>query len=145
MLCASLQVEVSKLERLELSSVPIVLIWSDRSSQRSSFQNLTHLDVNGCWKLKYLLSFSMAKSLACLQSLFVSECEKMRSIFPLEQDSHQKMKVSRLVGLDWFLFLFIYIYIYLLFNMKTNITPSPKYHSCYKIFNLVGETCFDKI
>ncbi|TKY63844.1 disease resistance protein RPS2 [Spatholobus suberectus] len=92
-MCVSLQVEALKLERMELSSIPIDKIWSDYSSKRSSFQNLTHLDVNGCSKLKYLMSFSIANSLVSLQSLFVSKCE-MESIFPREQDSHQKMKVS---------------------------------------------------
>jgi len=94
-MCVSLQVEVSKLERMELSSIPIANIWSDHYSHRSSFKNLTHLDVNGCWKLKYLISFSMAKSLSSLQSLFVSECENMESIFP----DNMQMEVSRLVGL----------------------------------------------
>ncbi|XP_027906484.1 uncharacterized protein LOC114166030 [Vigna unguiculata] len=82
------KVRVSKLERLELSSIQIDVIWSviDQSSKRLSFENLTHLDVNGCWKLKYLMSLTMAKSLVNLQSLYVSDCEKMRSIFLLEQN-----------------------------------------------------------
>ncbi|TKY63847.1 Disease resistance protein [Spatholobus suberectus] len=88
------KVEVSKLERMELSSIQIKTIWSDQPLLGSCFKNLTHLDVNDCWELKHLISFSMAKSLVSLQSLFVSECEKMRSIFPLEQDSHQKIKGS---------------------------------------------------
>ncbi|XP_027905952.1 uncharacterized protein LOC114165560 [Vigna unguiculata] len=81
------KVGVSKLQRLELSSIQIDVIWSvDQSSERSSFENLTHLDVNGCWKLKYLMSSTMAKCLVNLQSLYVSECEKMKNIFLPEQD-----------------------------------------------------------
>lgn len=82
---------------MELSSIPIDIIWSVHQSSRiSSFKNLTHLDVNSCWELKDVISFSMAKSLTNLQSLFVSECGKVRSIFP---DCPQ-MEVRRLVGLD---------------------------------------------
>ncbi|XP_068479201.1 uncharacterized protein [Phaseolus vulgaris] len=93
------KVEVLKLDRMELSSIPIANIWSDHYSHRSSFKNLTHLDVNGCWKLKYLISFSMAKSLLSLQSVFVSECENMRSIFPeslqMEGGIFPKLKIIK--------------------------------------------------
>jgi len=93
-----LQVGVSKLERLELSSIQIDVIWRvDHSSERLCFENLTHLDVNGCWKLKYLMSSTMANSLVNLQSLYVSECEKMRSIFLPEQDGGKDIMVRRLV------------------------------------------------
>jgi len=96
--CGCLQVGISKLERLELSSIQIDVIWSvEQSSKRSSFENLTHLDVNGCWKLKYLMSFTMAKSLVNLQSLYVSDCEKMGSIFLLEQDREKDITVRSFV------------------------------------------------
>jgi len=92
-----LQVAVSKLERLELSSIQIDTIWSvDPSSKRLSFESLTHLDVNGCWKLKYLMSITMAKSLVNLQSLYVSDCVKMGSIF-LEQVIEKDITVRSLV------------------------------------------------
>jgi len=95
-MCVSLQVGVSKLERLELSSLHIDVIWSvDQSSKRLSFESLTHLDVNGCWKLKYLMSFTMAKILVNLQSLYVSDCEKMRSIFLPDQDKEKDIMVRR--------------------------------------------------
>jgi len=93
-----LQVGVPKLQRLELSSIQIDIIWSvDQSSKALSFENLTHLDVNGCGKLKYLMSSTMAKCLVNLQSLYVSECGKMKSIFFLEQDREKDIMVRRLV------------------------------------------------
>ncbi|ESW06963.1 hypothetical protein PHAVU_010G091100 [Phaseolus vulgaris] len=89
------KVGVSKLERLELSSIMIDVIWSvDHHSKRLSFESLTRLDVNGCWKLTYLISSTMAKSLVNLQSLYVSECDKMRSIFFPEQDSEKDIMGS---------------------------------------------------
>ncbi|XP_027337391.1 uncharacterized protein LOC113851105 [Abrus precatorius] len=75
------KVVVSKLERLELSLIQSDRIWSKEASLCSYFQNLRHLDVNYCWNLTNLLSFSMAKSMLNLQSLFVSECENMECIF----------------------------------------------------------------
>ncbi|KAK8464857.1 hypothetical protein PHAVU_010G091701 [Phaseolus vulgaris] len=89
------KVGVSKLERLELSSIMIDVIWSvDHSSKRLSFESLTRLDVNRCWKLKYLVSSTMAKSLVNLQSLYISECDKMRSIFLPEQDTEKDIMGS---------------------------------------------------
>ena len=77
-----LQVLIPKLERLELSSINIQKIWSDQYDH--CFQNLLTLNVTDCGNLKYLLSFSMAGSLVNLQSLFVSECERMEDIFRSE-------------------------------------------------------------
>ncbi|XP_061345976.1 uncharacterized protein LOC133291693 [Gastrolobium bilobum] len=88
------KVIVPKLERMELSLIHIDIIWSDQPSLCSSFQNLIHLDVNECWDLKYLLSFSMAKTLVNLQSLSVSECENMEHIFRQEHGSHTETKGS---------------------------------------------------
>jgi len=42
----------------------------------------------------------MAKGLVNLQSLYVSECEKMSDIFLLEQDKEKDIMVRRLVSLD---------------------------------------------
>ncbi|XP_061370923.1 uncharacterized protein LOC133313549 [Gastrolobium bilobum] len=86
------KVEVFKLERMELSSIQIDLIWSVQPPLSSNFQNLIHLDVNDCSNLECLLSLSMAKNLGNLQSLFISECEKMEHIFLEEQDSDDKME-----------------------------------------------------
>lgn len=82
--CVTWQVEVSMLERMVLSSIQIDKIWSDQPLE--CFQNLIHMDVNDCTSLTYLISFSMAKSLRNLQSLFVSECVKMRYVFSQEKD-----------------------------------------------------------
>jgi Leucine-rich repeat (LRR) protein len=98
-MCVTEQVELPKLERMVLSSIQISKVWSEQSLQISCFKNLIHMDVNGCWDLEYIISFSMAKSLVNLQSLFVSECEKMSYIFPQGHGSHAKMKVCMLVSL----------------------------------------------
>jgi len=97
-----LQVGVSKLQRLELSSIQIDVIWSVRSqsSEILSFENLTHLDVNGCWKLKSLMSFTMANCLVNLQSLYVSDCKKMSCIFLPKQDTEKDIMVRKSVWLD---------------------------------------------
>ncbi|BAT83721.1 hypothetical protein VIGAN_04091900 [Vigna angularis var. angularis] len=73
------KVLIPKLEWLELSSINIQKIWSDQSQH--CFKNLLTLNVRDCGNLKYLLSFSMAKHLENLQSLFVGECEMMEDIF----------------------------------------------------------------
>ncbi|QHO22971.1 Disease resistance protein [Arachis hypogaea] len=115
------KIEFPELERIELSMLQIKHIWSDQIlachtvDQRtfpfhqkltryfgkkrhtikqtySSFQNLMHLDVNGCWNLESLWSFSVARHLVNLQSLFVTDC-KMTHIFPHDQgDSEAKTK-----------------------------------------------------
>ncbi|KOM37902.1 hypothetical protein LR48_Vigan03g128400 [Vigna angularis] len=85
--CLSLfneKILIPKLESLELSSVNIQKIWSDKSQH--CFQNLLTLNVTDCGNLKYLLSFSMAVSLENLQSLSVSECEMMEDIFRPKDD-----------------------------------------------------------
>ena len=92
----SLQVVVSELERVELSSLKIQKIWSDTPSSSSYFKKLTHMDVSDCGSLTYLLSFSVAKNLVNLQSLFVSKCDMMENIFKQEEVG----KVRMLVELD---------------------------------------------
>jgi len=99
-MCVTWQVEVSKLERLVLSSIQIDKLWSHPPLLTSCFQNLIHLDVNDCTNLTYLISFSMAESLLNLQSLFISECVKMRHIFSQEKDSYPE--VRWFVGLDFY-------------------------------------------
>ncbi|XLR53184.1 hypothetical protein S83_003856 [Arachis hypogaea] len=89
------KIEVPKLERMELSVLQINHIWSDqtwnnKNQSISPFQNLIHLDVNDCWNLECLWSFSIARHLENLQSLSVSEC-KMRYIFPQVQGGETKM------------------------------------------------------
>ena len=110
-MCVASQIVVSKLERMELSAIQIDQIWIDPSVDQSCpFQKLIHLDVNGCWNLESLWSFSMAKCLENLQSLSVSECEKIGHIFPQVQGSDTKMKVRNLVTLDLFLCFFAGLY-----------------------------------
>lgn len=97
--CVTWQVEVSKLERMVLSSIQIDKIWIHPPLQPPSIQNLIHLDVNDCTNLTYLISFSTAGSLLNLQSLFVSECPKMRHIFYQGNDIYPE--VSWFVGLNF--------------------------------------------
>ncbi|XP_057740341.1 uncharacterized protein LOC130957496 isoform X2 [Arachis stenosperma] len=89
------KIEVPKLERMELSVLQINHIWRDqtwnnKNQSISPFQNLIHLDVNDCWNLECLWSFSIARHLENLQSLSISEC-KMRYIFPQVQSGETKM------------------------------------------------------
>ncbi|XP_068488939.1 uncharacterized protein [Phaseolus vulgaris] len=103
--CLSLfneKVLIPKLERLELSSINIQKIWSDQYDH--CFQNLLTLNVTDCGNLKYLLSFSMAGSLVNLQSLFVSECERMEDIFRSENaeciDVFPKLKKIEIICME---------------------------------------------
>ncbi|XP_020218566.2 uncharacterized protein LOC109801841 [Cajanus cajan] len=93
------KVSIPKLERLELSSINIVKIWSDQSLH--CFQNLLTLNVTNCGNLKYLMSLSMAESLVNLQSLFVCACEMMEDIFRLEDveniDVFCKLKTMEII------------------------------------------------
>ncbi|MED6204285.1 hypothetical protein PIB30_007756 [Stylosanthes scabra] len=111
------KIEVPKLERVELSMLKIKHIWSEQiwtnsqsADQRISgfqklihkvkknptqpscypFQNLMHLNVKACWNLECLWSFTIARHLKNLQSLFVSECN-MTHIFPQLQAGEAKM------------------------------------------------------
>ncbi|KAK7340193.1 hypothetical protein VNO77_20889 [Canavalia gladiata] len=84
------KVSIPKLEWLELSSINIEQIWNNQSLH--CFQNLLTLIVADCGNLKYLLSLSMAGSLVNLQSLFVSGCELMESIFSAE-DATQNIDI----------------------------------------------------
>ncbi|XP_022635611.1 uncharacterized protein LOC106758545 isoform X2 [Vigna radiata var. radiata] len=96
------KVSTPKLEWLELSSINIHKIWSDQCNH--FFQNLLTLNVTDCGNLKYLLSFSMAESLANLQSIFVSECEMMEDIFRPEDaeyiDVFPKLKKMEIICME---------------------------------------------
>ncbi|KAL2335897.1 hypothetical protein Fmac_010343 [Flemingia macrophylla] len=101
-------VVIFKLERIKLSSIKIKKIWSDQPLTRLQFQNLIHLDVNDCCNLQYLVSISMSKSLINLQSLFVSECKMMESIFieteasmmEIEESIFPKLKNIKLTSMN---------------------------------------------
>nr|XP_025635637.2 disease resistance protein RPS2-like [Arachis hypogaea] len=88
------QVEFSKLERLQLSSIQIHQIWNGKNPP---FGKLVHLEVNGCGNLKSLLTLSMAINMKTLQSLSVSECDKMGQILLNENsnDIESEKKVHR--------------------------------------------------
>ncbi|XLS80925.1 hypothetical protein HN51_046756 [Arachis hypogaea] len=87
------QVEFSKLERLQLSSIQIHQIWNGKNPP---FGKLVHLEVNGCGNLKSLLTLSMAINMKTLQSLSVSECDKMGQILLNENsnDIESEKKVT---------------------------------------------------
>ncbi|RDY12806.1 putative disease resistance protein, partial [Mucuna pruriens] len=90
------KVSIPKLEWLELSSINTPQIWNEESLY--CFQNLLTLNVTDCNQLKYLLSFSIARSLVNLQSLFVSGCELMEAIFSAEEE--MKMEINRMEKLN---------------------------------------------
>ncbi|XP_022635602.1 uncharacterized protein LOC106758399 [Vigna radiata var. radiata] len=96
------KVSTPKLEWLELSSINICKIWSDQYNH--CFQNLLTLNVTDCGNLKYLLSFSMARSLVNLQSILVSECEMMEDIFRPEDaeyiDVFPKLKKMEIICME---------------------------------------------
>ncbi|WVZ06542.1 hypothetical protein V8G54_019888 [Vigna mungo] len=96
------KVSTPKLEWLELSSINIRKIWSDQYNH--CFQNLLTLNVTDCGNLKYLLSFSMARSLVNLQSIFVCECEMMEDIFRPEDaeyiDVFPKLKKMEIICME---------------------------------------------
>ncbi|KAK7394836.1 hypothetical protein VNO78_15377 [Psophocarpus tetragonolobus] len=97
-----LNVSIPKLERLELSSINILKIWSDQSLH--CYQNLLTLKVTDCGDLKYLMSLSVAGSLVNLQCLFVSTCEMMENIFRPEDakdiDIFPKLKTMEIVCME---------------------------------------------
>ncbi|XP_027334921.1 probable disease resistance protein At4g27220 [Abrus precatorius] len=72
------KVEFPKLENLKLYSINIQKIWND---QFSLCQNLTTLTVDGCEKLTYLFSYSVAARLVKLQQLLVSSCKFLEKLF----------------------------------------------------------------
>ncbi|TKY65513.1 disease resistance protein [Spatholobus suberectus] len=104
--CLSLfneKVSIPKLERLELSSINILRIWSDQSLH--CFQNLLTLNVTDCGNLKYLMSLSMAGSLVNLHTLFVSACEMMEDLFRPEDtekniDIFPKLKKMEIICME---------------------------------------------
>ncbi|KAK9944248.1 hypothetical protein M0R45_009823 [Rubus argutus] len=63
-----------------------------------TFMSLTTLRVHGCHRLSFLFSFSMAKSLAKLKHLEISDCEIMEMIVECCQENMNNM-FSKLEGL----------------------------------------------
>nr|KYP77132.1 putative disease resistance protein At4g27220 [Cajanus cajan] len=88
-----LQVKISNLDSLNLSSINIQKIWCDQSLSSFCFQNLIKLVVKDCNKLRYLCSLSVASGLRMLKNLYVSECHAMEKIFCTEGNGVHKVFV----------------------------------------------------
>ena len=89
------QVEIPNLEILNISSLNIYKIWSNKHSSSFWGQNLIKLVVKDCDKLTYLCSLSMARSLKKLKSLVISECLNMEKIFETEENSADKVCICK--------------------------------------------------
>jgi len=85
------QVEIPNLENLNLSSLNIHKIWSDKHLSSFFFQNLIKLVVKDCDKLTHLCSLPMASRLKKLKSLVISGCPIMKKIFESEEVSANKV------------------------------------------------------
>ncbi|KAL2336508.1 hypothetical protein Fmac_010954 [Flemingia macrophylla] len=83
-------VEILNLTNLNLFSINIHEIWSDRFFSSFCFQNLIKLTVKDCNKLRYLCSMSVACNLRNLKGLFVSGCHMMEKIFNTEGNNEYK-------------------------------------------------------
>ncbi|KAL2336509.1 hypothetical protein Fmac_010955 [Flemingia macrophylla] len=83
-------VEISNLTNLNLFSINIHKLWSDRFFSSFCFQNLIKLTVKDCNKLRYLCSMSVACNLRNLKGLFVSGCQMMEKIFNTEENNEYK-------------------------------------------------------
>ncbi|TKY66610.1 Disease resistance protein [Spatholobus suberectus] len=77
------KVEFPNLETLKLYSINIHKIWND---QLSYFQNLTTLTVDGCERLTYLFSCSVARKLVKLEHLLISSCKLVEQIFVSDEN-----------------------------------------------------------
>ncbi|GLT52128.1 hypothetical protein SLA2020_254840 [Shorea laevis] len=79
------QVGFLKLEELQLSWINVITIWHI-SITPSCVEKLTKLIIEGCDKLEYLFSSSMAKGLVMLGHLEIRECERMIKVIHTEND-----------------------------------------------------------
>ncbi|XP_004498668.1 disease resistance protein RPS2-like isoform X2 [Cicer arietinum] len=75
------KVEFPNLENLKLCSINVQRIWDDKLSADSCFKNLTKLTVDGCEKLAYLFSYSVAERLVKLEHLLINSCKLVEKIF----------------------------------------------------------------
>ncbi|XP_054817401.1 uncharacterized protein LOC129317088 isoform X2 [Prosopis cineraria] len=74
---------ISRVEVLSLKdSRNFMCVWEGPSFL--SFQNLWHLKVNGCSKLKCIFPSTVIKSLPCLWYLHIEECEELEEIMSSE-------------------------------------------------------------
>ncbi|XP_020238756.1 probable disease resistance protein At4g27220 [Cajanus cajan] len=72
------KVEFPNLETLKLYSINVHKIWND---QLSYVQNLTTLTIDGCDRLTFLFSDSVARKLVKLEHLLISSCKFVEQIF----------------------------------------------------------------
>ncbi|KAK7405164.1 hypothetical protein VNO78_06363 [Psophocarpus tetragonolobus] len=77
------KVELPNLETLKLYSINIQKIWNH---QLSYFENLSSLTVDGCQRLTYLFSYSMARKLIKLEHLLISSCKSMEQILVSDEN-----------------------------------------------------------
>ncbi|XP_021281813.1 uncharacterized protein LOC110414744 isoform X3 [Herrania umbratica] len=91
------------LENLRLSSINVEQIWHNQLSEISyCIQNLTSLIIEGCGKLKRLLSSSMIRSLEHLKSFEISDCKCLREIIfteDIEEENNSMVLFPRLNSL----------------------------------------------
>ncbi|MED6133980.1 hypothetical protein PIB30_033207 [Stylosanthes scabra] len=86
------KVEIPKLEMMELFSIKIHKIWSNRPST-SWFQNLIKLTLKDCCNLTYLCSLSVACNLNKLKSISISGCPMMAKLFITEGNKNEYSQV----------------------------------------------------
>ncbi|KAF3457900.1 hypothetical protein FNV43_RR02560 [Rhamnella rubrinervis] len=79
------KVAFPSLESLELSDLNFERIWLETSCNYN-LQNLRSLRVSGCHSLKYLFSFTIARSLSQLEHLEVKDCRNMEEILVVNSD-----------------------------------------------------------
>ncbi|XP_044482560.1 uncharacterized protein LOC123208953 [Mangifera indica] len=83
-LCLDHKVHFRDLEVLELKNISFGKIWDSQLST-SSYQNLTHLTLFECDKIKYVFPLSIAKSLQQLQYLELTSCKVLEIIVTPEE------------------------------------------------------------
>ncbi|XP_044477967.1 probable disease resistance protein At4g27220 [Mangifera indica] len=83
-LCLDYKVHFHDLEVLELKNISFEKIWNSQLST-SSYQNLTHLTLFECDKIKYVFPLSIAKSLQHLQYLELTRCKVLEGIVAPEE------------------------------------------------------------
>ncbi|XP_044477902.1 probable disease resistance protein At4g27220 isoform X2 [Mangifera indica] len=83
-LCLDYKVHFGDLKVLELKNLHFEKI-CDSQLSTSSYQNLTHLTLFGCDKIKYVFPLSIAKNLQQLQYLELTSCEVLERIVAPEE------------------------------------------------------------
>ncbi|GKU87397.1 hypothetical protein SLEP1_g1798 [Rubroshorea leprosula] len=89
----SKQVVFPNLERLELRSIEIKMIWHI-SATAHCIMNLTELTIEGCDNLELLFSSSMARGLKNLWHLEIQKCKNIREIIAAENVKDMENSIS---------------------------------------------------